>query len=248
MKNIYKQRETWQKLAATAVCALAMGAGSAAQAGTLNFESGFDNPILTVTTTAAEVYHTGSFWMETYAIGATQQGDMVGVIVDGSDNGLCFSGGCPVNNASNYYTALNDGYMYFGLENPLRKMRLMSLQASYVGAEGGNYPSTPGAIQVQGYNAKNQAMGGPLTLWLDGASNGQFNFKNYDLSALTGDYAYVRIRGFGCDAQGNCSNGVGLANFALDNIQVAEVPEPASVALFGLGLAGLAALRRRRPL
>jgi hypothetical protein len=32
----------------------------------------------------------------------------------------------------------------------------------------------------------------------------------------------------------------------LDGIRIDPVPEPASVALFGIGLAGLAGLRRRR--
>jgi hypothetical protein len=244
VKKIYKQKRAWQKLALSAACALALAASSgAAQAGTLNFESGFDSPVLT----QGGAYSSGNFWVETYGVGASQAEDLVGVIVDGSDNGLCFSGGCPVNNPSNYYAGLNDGYLYFGLNNPLQRFQLRSLQASYIGAEGTSYPATPGALVIQGYNASGQALGSSLVLWLSGQTNGQFNFKNFDLSPLSANnYSFVRILGYGCNAQGNCSSGTGVSNFALDNIQIAEIPEPASFGLFGLGLAGLAALRRRR--
>lgn len=241
MKSIDKQKRVLQQLALSA--ALILGTTGAAQAGTLTFESGFDSPLLTQGQNVA----TGNFWIETYGVGATQAEDLVGVIVDGSDNGLCIAGGCPVNNPSNYYTGLNDGYLYFGLSNPHQRMQLLSLQASYVGAEGTSYPSTPGALVIQGFDAAGQTLGGSLVLWLSGPSNGKFNFTSFDLSPLAANaYSFVRIVGYGCNAQGNCFSGAGISNFALDNIQVAEIPEPASFALFGLGLAGFAALRRRR--
>jgi hypothetical protein len=51
------------------------------------------------------------------------------------------------------------------------------------------------------------------------------------------------VFGLECDAAGKCSQ-TGQANFAIDDIST--IPEPGSLALFGLGLAGLGLAARRR--
>jgi len=235
------KKSSISKLFKKAACAAALAASSFAQAGVINFESGFeDSPILY----AGGVVQTGEFWIQTYAYGNTQTTDLAGVIVDGSTNDLCISGGCPVNNPTNYYAGLNDGYLYFGL-NSGNKFRLGSLQASYIGADGTTFPGTAGALLIQGFNALNQAVGNAQTIFLPGPTGGAFNFATYDLSPLSGyEFDYVRIYGYGCDFSGNCSRTSGIGNIALDNITT--IPEPTSMALFGLGLIGLGALSRRR--
>ncbi len=230
-------------LVKTAVCAAALVASSVSHAGVLNFESTFETPVLY----AGGVVETGDYWIETYAYGNQTTGDLAGVIVDGVDNGLCISGGCPVNNASNYYAGLNDGYLYFGL-NSGKDFRLTSLQASYIGADATSFPSTAGALLIQGFNALGQAVGGAQTIFLPGPTGGQFNFDTYSLAPLSGfEFNFVRIYGYGCDFTGNCSRTSGIGNIALDNIvTINPVPEPTSIALFGLGMIGLGALSRRR--
>lgn len=227
------------KLIKKAACVAALAASSFAQAGVVNFEGGFDTPLLF----HGGYVESGGHWFETYAVGGSQAGDLAGVIVDGSDNGLCIAGGCPVNNPTNYYTGLNDGYLYFGQTNNAT-FRLSSLQASWVGAERTTFPSTAGAIQIQGYNALGQVLGNAATIFLPGPSSGAFNFATYDLDSLSAhEFSFVRIIGFGCNSAGDCFSGAGVSNFAIDNI---TIPEPTSMALFGLGLIGLGAISRRR--
>jgi len=87
----------------------ALGACSLAQAGVLDFEGpNADTPFIF----SGDVTTFGDYWVASY--GGTQTGDLVGSVVEGSDNGLCAGIACPVNNASHYYAALNDGYVYFG--------------------------------------------------------------------------------------------------------------------------------------
>ena len=228
-----------------AVLAAALGVCGLAQADTLTFEGAVDSPFVY----AGDHLTVGKYWIESYGIGATQSGDYVGMFIDGSDNGLCVGLSCPVNNASQYYAGLNDGYFYFGLEGDAA-FKMRSLQASFIGV-GQTFPSSVAAVLVlQGFDANNQTVGAAWQINLPSPdANGVFNFINYDLSATNfgkADYSYVRILGYACGADGSCNSGVGLVNFAVDNIVTSAVPEPAAWVLYGLGLMGLGAYARKR--
>jgi hypothetical protein len=75
-----------------------------------------------------------------------------------------------------------------------------------------------------------------LTFEITGASLSEFveNSSGHDFSLDIGV----------CDTKGNCTTGPAFAEFG--NGQNQGVPEPASLMLFGSGLLGLAALRRRK--
>jgi hypothetical protein len=234
------QRNTG-KLIKKIVAAAALSACSFAQAGVLNFEQDVDSPFFF----AGDHVAIGDYWLETY--GGTLTTDFVGAIADGSDSGNCMTGGCPVNNTSKYYGSFDDSYFYFGLNNDAR-FKVNSLQASFMGAGQDSYPAVSGILQLQGFNANGGLVGGLYQLGLAGPSTkGEFNFANYNLGTFANNtVSYVRVVGYACDTSGQCNRSTNLANFAIDNIVTTTVPEPTSIALLGLGVAGFAFARRRR--
>lgn len=225
----------------TIAVAAAFGACSLAQAGVLDFEGYTGAPL--ITTGTEHIF--GKYWVDSY--GGIEAPDLVGAVVNGADNDLCMGISCPVNNKSNYYAALDDGYLYFGLTDSSNFM-VKSLQASFIGANPAGYPSTAGLLVLQGYNNGGAALGAALQIGLNGPNAaGNFNFATFDLSGTTFGNTYfstVRVLGYACDATGSCSRAGDLGNIALDNI--VTVPEPTTWAMFGLGLIGLSVFSRRR--
>lgn len=185
-----------------------------------------------------------NYWIESY--GGPQTNDFAGLIIDGSDRTACVGISCPVNNLSRYYAVANDSYFYFGLNNN-HEFKVKSLQASFIGAGQASFPAVSAILLLQGFNASGAAVGGSLQVPLSGPIGGSFRFADYNLGAFGNtNVSQVRVLGYACDISGNCNRNANLANFAIDNISLYAVPEPLTLGLFGLGLAGLAASRRRR--
>jgi hypothetical protein len=228
------------KLLKKIIAAAALSACSFAQAGVLNFEQEVDSPFFF----SGDHVQVGEYWVESY--GGTQTSDLAGAIIDGSDGGNCMGVSCPVNNTSHYYSGLDDGYFYFGLNNDAN-FKVKSLQASFIGAGQLSFPATSGILVLQGFNALGGTVGNAMQLGLAGPNvKGQFNFANYNLGAFGNNtLSYVRVLGYACDTSGSCLRNTNLANFGIDNIVTATVPEPTSIALLGLGVAGFAFARRR---
>lgn len=174
-------------------------------------------------------------------------GNLVGIFADGTDPQSCFNGACPVNNASTYYGALNDSYLYLSAGG--NGFTINAFDASFIGGNPtlSSYPALSGILRIQG----NYADGSFLLedYALNGPGPNGFEFGHFITSANFANQRFTDafIFGFACNADANCtafSND--RAQFGIDNLAV-TVPEPSSKLMFGLGLlAMIAGVRRRK--
>lgn len=239
-----------------AVAAALVSSAGLAHADVIDFEKPVtaDNsyaPFAPLLTHGDEFYQ-GNFYLDPFsnAAGATVGADLVGALVNGSDLSTCFSVACPTNNASTFYTSLNDGVLALGrLDN--KTFTVNSFDASFLGgADIGTLPAVSGLLRLQGITAAGASL--TQTYQLAGPSGSALGFASYATAGIfaTTQFQTLYAFGFACDTQGSCSAfSTNRGQFALDNIQltsVTAVPEPETWALMLMGLAGVGALSRRQ--
>ena len=234
IRNCTSPAPVLRKLFNAVAIAAALCAAPASQAGVLDFETPVDAPFVF----AGDVLAMGNYYVE----GAGLPG-FVGAI---GGNDTCAGPQCPVNNATSYYSALDDGYMFFGMLDG-SAFSLASLDASFIGAGAASYPSIAALLYLTAFNAAGSIVD-EIFLDLAGPTGGNFNFATYDLTGFGGGlFTDVRVASYACDATGNCNRTTNQAQFAIDNIvTVNAVPEPGTFAMMGLGLLALRSFSRRR--
>jgi PEP-CTERM motif-containing protein len=241
-----------------AAIALAIGVSHAAQAMRIDFEEPVPYDLASAPFAPlfghGDEFYQGGFWLDPFSNAADPFfGDLVGALVDGSDlANTCWSILCPANNATKFYTGLNDGALAIGRLDNLPFL-VNAFDASFVGAGGEALPPVAGLLRLQGVMAD----GGSLTqtFQLAGPHNGALDFSSFATSGLfaTTPFDAVYAFGFACNSAGACSAfSTDRGQFALDNVDVtvigaATVPEPATWLLVAVGLVAVGGMRRRRP-
>ncbi len=176
------------------------------------------------------------------SIGEGVEGSLVGTM---GENDICtgFGFACPTNNSGKYYNVLADSYFVLSRSDN-RAFKVQSLQASFIGIGQTSFNGIAGAIELIGFDANDQEVA-YAPLFLRGPVGGKFGFADFNLGAFGWQHvSYLLVMGHACDDSG-CKRDGNRANFAIDNIDT-DIPEPASIALMGLGLLGMGLVSRRR--
>jgi hypothetical protein len=242
------QRGTFQKILGAALLTAAAFAAPA-QAGVITFDGAPDY--------VPGMVFGGDAWMESgYTIGffANLPGDGVGSLVgqmyDG-DQSSCDTSSqiCPANTSGVYFGALNDTYMDMMFTSGVG-FKIKSFDASFIGSSAslGSYPNPVGLVRLLGITATGASM--TQDFWFDNsAQTKNFQLHTFNTSGLFANTVMkeVLVYGFACNTGGSCQAfATDRGQFAIDNITTSDVPEPATAAIVGLGLLGVAAARRRR--
>ncbi|MBQ5950303.1 NF038120 family PEP-CTERM protein [Massilia sp. ST3] len=234
---------TFKQLAAAALGAAAFAAAPA-QAGVIGFD-GWYGPVA-----GTEVYTESGFNLGFYAnVAGGGAGALVGEFIDGSDPTYCVSMACPVNNPGMYYGAFNDSYIDITSSTNGQRFNIKSIDASFIGASPvlSSYPAVAGFLRIQGFRADGSSALQDVIFGKPAAGGFQFGHYNMTAAFAANEFVEALLFGFVCDSAGQCKAfQTNQGQFGVDNIELTAVPEPASALIFGLGIAGLVAARRRK--
>jgi hypothetical protein len=238
------KRGAFQKLIGTALVAAA-AAAAPAHAGVITFDGDYVGMI-----GGGDVWNEAGYSVGFYAnVPGNGVGNLVGQIFDGNDSSCdTQSMACPANTSGAYYGALDDSYLDI-VSNQAPGFQIKSFDASFIGGTSNlsSYPSVAGLLRLQAFRADGSyllqdfALGGPT-------ANG-FSLAHFNTTGAFANTTFVEALAFGftCNTSGSCSAfNSDRGQFAIDNLNLTDVPEPASAAIVGLGLLGLGAARRRR--
>jgi hypothetical protein len=176
----------------------------------------------------------------------------VGLLANGADLSTCWVGGCPTNNTSHFYLGANDGGVKIR-KNDSGGFNLRSLDYSFVAPVGGQANFSFGRLMLTG----NLANGGTIDTSFDFPGTDASGNPLFDTAMLPPAFGNAVLMGLtihAClfDGAGGCTVAqdwtdptIYQAQFAIDNITLATVPEPGSLALLGLGMGALMMRRRK---
>jgi hypothetical protein len=174
----------------------------------------------------------------------------IGAVLNSNDPFSCEVIGCPAGANGNYLAILNDGGVQFTHPGALNGFRVSGLNFSFISPVPVG-PGDYGQLLLTGVNWQGQTVSTSFA-FPGQNNNGQFLFGAAAIDAAFGANVFSSLTISACiyDANAVCSNSVdspafNQAQFALDDLALTAVPEPASFLLAALGLGALGATRRR---
>ena len=174
----------------------------------------------------------------------------IGTVLDSADPSSCDVTGCPEGAAGSYLGILNDGAVKLSRAGQNAWFTVDSLDFAFV-APLPIGPGDFGRLVLSGELKDGGTMSTMLAF--PGQNNaGQFTFGASALDAAFRGAVFTSLTINAClwDFAGECSNSLdsnagNQAQFAIDNVVLNDVPEPGSIALFGLAAGALGLSRRR---
>ena len=244
---VAQARSGLNKMVLGVAAALALSATAPATATVVNFES----------LSPDAIYGDGDTLLDAgYMLRAVDNhaglSGAVGLVANGMDPTTCWLGGCPTNNTSHYYVGLNDGGVTFE-KNDGGLFRLQSLDYGFVAPFGGLPNFSYGRLMLSGKLANGGVIDTAFDFpGMDDSGNPLFDTATLGSAFASSALNSLTIRACLFDGNGGCTvaqdwsdPSIYQAQFAIDNVNLAAVPEPGSLALLGLGFSALA-LRRRK--
>lgn len=238
---------------AAIAAAVLMGAGMS-HATQITFDDGLDTsqqPFAPLLTHGVPLYQGGFLIGPASTVEGASDMDLVGSLVNGAElAATCAAVVCPTNNGSTFFASLDDSVLYLAEASDAGvPFMLGGFKASFLGNGIDAVPATgaAGVLRVLGVLADGSGTSiedfelAPATL------EGALSFSSYASAFASTPLVAAIFFAFRCDPLGQCTDAFtdNKAQFAIDDIEVSAVPEPAGWAMAALGLVALCLARRR---
>ena len=235
----------------------ALGAFAPAQASVITFDE-VENVVSATLGEFDSAYNTGDMFLEghyAFQVNNSPTADAgeyggVGAQINAENDLACTVLSCPNGGTNKYYAGINDGTLSISRSWANSWFRLNSLQFAFIAPVVGLADFSYGRLVLTGTTQSGATISTSSDFPGQDAS-GTFTFGNFALDPVFSNTILSSLTINTCmyNFDGACSmdrpDTQNQAQFALDNLDLSEVPEPASIGLMLLGFAGLSAARRR---